>query len=481
MGGFTCCVPGCYKNSLKHKGTSFHVFPKDTKLRQKWVRQINRVGQRGKFSQFVPTTGHKVCGDHFEGGRKSYMVRPGDATHSQQPDSPAPSHEASCDDGLTNSTGEEPVEVQQDLFAEHSYAYDKGDEPLRQQLEDSKKSNGETMKFCNTLQQKNRCLKLELSCTYNQLKEARNRKENEFNYDALVKDEKRLKYYTGFKTQMLLETFWSLLEEDVNSLQFWKMKETTNQDRKFVLDMKTQLILVLMRLRLGLDGEDLAYRFGVSTSTVSRIWITWLDFLNNKLRQVPIWMPSQLCDKYRPQVFLAKGYDTVDGIMDCTEIFIETPSSFRVQSETFSNYKKHNTAKGLIVCSPNGFVVFVSDLAPGRLSDKALTNSCNVLDKFSPGRSIMADRGFTIQDECKARSLHLNIPPFMDGRPQLSEKDEEETRRIASVRIHVERVIRRVKTFKILSHVFPNSMADQLNKIWHICARLTNFVDTPLL
>ncbi|KAH7945037.1 hypothetical protein HPB49_005096 [Dermacentor silvarum] len=214
------------------------------------------------------------------------VSRPGDATHSQQPDSPAPSHEASCDDGLTNSTGEEPVEVQQDLFVEHSYAYDKGDErevvnrlkdsvtqleekleeanatiaALRQQLEDSKKSNGETMKFCNTLQQKNRCLKLELSCTYNQLKEARNRKENEFNYDALVKDEKRLKYYTGFKTQMLLETFWSLLEEDVNSLQFWKMKETTNQDRKFVLDMKTQLILVLMRLRLGLDGEDLAYR-----------------------------------------------------------------------------------------------------------------------------------------------------------------------------------------------------------------------------
>lgn len=165
-------------------------------------------------------------------------MQPGDATHSQQPDSPAPSHEASCDDGLTNSTGEEPVEVQQDLFAEHSYAYDKGDErevvnrlkdsvtqleekleeanattaALRQQLEDSKKSNGETMKFCNTLQQKNRCLKLELSCTYNQLKEARNRKENEFNYDALVKDEKRLKYYTGFKTQLLLETFWSLLE-----------------------------------------------------------------------------------------------------------------------------------------------------------------------------------------------------------------------------------------------------------------------------
>ncbi|CAN8023050.1 unnamed protein product [Ixodes persulcatus] len=260
------------------------------------------------------------------------------------------------------------------------------------------------------------------------------------------------------------------------------MKETENEDRRFILPLKTQLILVLMRLRLGLDGMDLAFRFGVSRSTVSRIWITWLDFLDNRLCQVCRQSVYQHgCDKYRPQAFVDKGYSTVDEILDCTEIFIETPSSFRVQSETYSTYKKHNTAKGLILCSPNGFVMFVSDLAPGRLSDKALTNSCAVLDKFSPGRSVMADRGFTISEECQQRSLHLNIPPFMEGRPQLSEEDEQETRLIASARIHVERVIRRVKNFRILSQVFPNSMAEQLNKVWHICALLTNFVDEPLL
>ncbi|XP_037509424.1 uncharacterized protein LOC119386153 [Rhipicephalus sanguineus] len=130
------------------------------------------------------------------------------------------------------------------------------------------------------------------------------------------------------------------------------MKGTANEDRKFLLPLKTQLIIVLMRLRLGLDGADLAFRFDVSESTVSRLWVTWLDFLHNKLRQVPTWMPPDLCDKYRPQAFLSKGFNTVDGILDCTEIFIETPSSFRVQSETYSLYKKHNTAKGLIVAAP---------------------------------------------------------------------------------------------------------------------------------
>ena len=34
-GGFTCCVPGCYNNSKKHKGKfSFYNFPGDQNLRR---------------------------------------------------------------------------------------------------------------------------------------------------------------------------------------------------------------------------------------------------------------------------------------------------------------------------------------------------------------------------------------------------------------------------------------------------------------
>lgn len=192
-------------------------------------------------------------------------------------------------------------------------------------------------------------------------------------------------------------------------------------------------------------------------------------------------MSPALCDKYRPQVFIERGYTTVDGILDCTEVFIETPSSFRVQGETYSNYKKHNTAKGLVMCSPNGVVTYVSDLAPGRLSDKELTICSKVLDCVSPGRSIMADRGFVIEEECRKRDIELNIPPFMRGKSQLSAKEEQETRQIASVRIHIERVIRQIKTYKIISNVFPNSMTSQLNKVWHVCAGVINFSGKPLL
>ena len=53
-------------------------------------------------------------------------------------------------------------------------------------------------------------------------------------------------------------------------------------------------------------------------------------------------------------------------------------------------------------------------------------------------------------------------------------EEEDETRDVASVRIHVERAIERVKNFNILTQIIPNSMAEDLNKIWKVCALLSN-------
>ena len=70
------------------------------------------------------------------------------------------------------------------------------------------------------------------------------------------------------------------------------------------------------------------------------------------------------------------------------------------------------------------------------MSDKELTVQCGILDLLEPGDSVMADCGFTIADLLEARGVDLNIPP-MKLQPQLTENELVETRRIASVRIHV--------------------------------------------
>ena len=84
----------------------------------------------------------------------------------------------------------------------------------------------------------------------------------------------------------------------------------------------------------------------------------------------------------------------------------------------------------------------------------------------------MADKGFDISDDLP-EGVTLNIPAFMNGKDQLCVEEETETRRIASVRIHVERAIERIKNYKILQGRYPTSMIEKLNKIWVICCYLS--------
>ena len=136
----------------------------------------------------------------------------------------------------------------------------------------------------------------------------------------------------------------------------------------------------------------------------------------------------------------------------------------RSQSSTFSHYKHHNTAKGLIGITPAGAVSFVSDLYTGRASDKIATRDSKLYNLLEAGDSLLADKGFDIEEDLP-NGVSLNIPPFLRGKDCLSIEEEQQTRQIAAVRIHVKRAISRVKTFRILQHVFPISMAADVSKI----------------
>ena len=86
----------------------------------------------------------------------------------------------------------------------------------------------------------------------------------------------------------------------------------------------------------------------------------------------------------------------------------------------------------------------------------------------------MADPGFEIQDLLAPRKVYLNIPPFMRSKDQLNLDEGDETLEIASVRIHVERAIERVKNCNILKQILPNSMSEAIDKIWNVCSLLSN-------
>ena len=156
---------------------------------------------------------------------------------------------------------------------------------------------------------------------------------------------------------------------------------------------------------------------------------------------------------------------------------METPSDLMLQSTAWSNYKHHNTFKFWVACTPNGAICFISPLYLGSISDPALTKESGFIEKLHgmSGVSIMADRGFTIKDTLSEIGVELNLPPFMEGRDQLPAEEMQHGRSIASLRIHVERAIGRMKLYRIITGVFPLKMSRIANQIVSVCAYLSNF------
>ena len=88
----------------------------------------------------------------------------------------------------------------------------------------------------------------------------------------------------------------------------------------------------------------------------------------------------------------------------------------------------------------------------------------------------MADRGFNIQDDLTPIGVRLNIPPFLKVKQQLERNELVETRRIASLRIHVERAMERIKNFHIFDRVVLSTLTDLTEQMFFVCAVLTNFL-----
>ena len=194
-----------------------------------------------------------------------------------------------------------------------------------------------------------------------------------------------------------------------------------------------------------------------------------------KFREVPIWPSRQVVDYFMPDSFRSL-YPRTRCIIDAIELYIEMPANLTAQQLTFSNYKNRNTFKALVGITPSGAICFVSDLYGGNISDKKLIVESGILQLLQPGDTIMADRGFNIEDLLPP-DVSLNIPPRLNETGQLTEIERTSTRRIASIRIHIERAIERIKNYQIL-HVIPNTLHNSANQLFFVCAMLTNFLPT---
>ena len=106
------------------------------------------------------------------------------------------------------------------------------------------------------------------------------------------------------------------------------------------------------------------------------------------------------------------------------------------------------------------------------------------MDNLLPGDLVLADRGFRIQDQVGLYCARVETPAFTRGKKQLGAVELEDSRKLASVRIHVERVIGQARSkYKMLHGPVPisllmNSSEEEeftsFDKIVRVACALTN-------
>ena len=173
-----------------------------------------------------------------------------------------------------------------------------------------------------------------------------------------------------------------------------------------------------------------------------------------------------------------KNFKDCVSIRDCSEIFIERPKNLTAGAQTWSNYKHNNTSKYLIGITPAGTRSILSLGWGGMVSDKQITKESGFFNKVSMGDCILADGGFNIKEELSALAVALKIPSLTKGKKQLSGDEiytsDKYIRQLSSVRNHMERVIGRIKKFRLLQTTLPLSQVDLSDDIMIAVCGLVN-------
>lgn len=119
------------------------------------------------------------------------------------------------------------------------------------------------------------------------------------------------------------------------------------------------IFITLKKIKQNDPFVRLAHDFGIGTSTATTSFKNTVPEMAGIMQNFVYWPPNEKVKKLLPIPFRFR-YNNVVSIIDCFEVEIEKPSKPMKQALTWSEYKKCNTLKFLVSCTPNGFINFVS-------------------------------------------------------------------------------------------------------------------------
>ncbi|KAJ3592460.1 hypothetical protein NHX12_007587 [Muraenolepis orangiensis] len=409
---------------------SFYRFPRDPERKRRWVDAVNRQG-------WQPNDGSRLCSTHFISGKQVKNPRSPDYVPSifspPAPDLREPEDMKEPDDSelqdkqhakveaanallFLQGQGRDPIQTltpEEDHLGHETPSVppsatddDDDDESDEEVVEDGngnfvrgskrgcvavkeEQSSG-SEEALGVLQKENQALRESLE-------------KMSLSESSLRNDPEKVRFYTGLPNYYVLETVMWLLAPHMDDDDAMASSKASARLSKF-----QQLLLTLVRLRLDLRNQDLAYRFGVGIGTVTRAVRRAVDAMSSTLVPTAVFWPSRAeLRKNLPSAVRAAHPDCAV-IIDFFSVSLEQPAS-RGHAPARAQLGDGNTLKYLIGVAPQGVVTFVSRGVAGDVSDKVLAEECGFLCKLLPGDVVLASRDLDIGQSVAARGAMFKI------------------------------------------------------------------------
>ena len=381
----SCCIKNCSNRQGQDKNLSFYLIPKiikhqgkkaecmSQKRRCQWLRNINRV-------VWTPGPGARVCSAHFIHGKPAALF-----------DEANPDWIPTCNLGYNLKKADterfERALKRRRVLNEPS-ASGTTDVCVPEALHDSALSRQsvkpEPERDCQTDITMHSIQVLEELCLLlsTQLADLRIKVMSNPpcpSAEFLRNSSRAVKFYTGIPDWKVLSALVKFIQ-----LAFPKMPNSH-------LTVFNHVVMFLMKVRLNLFDEDLACRYSIHQTSVSRTFHKVLDVSYARLSFLVKWPERDVQRETLPLSF-RRFFKKCCVIIDCSEIFIEQPSDLLARAQVWSHYKHRSTLKFLIGITPQGTISYVSRCVGGRMSDKKeIVEKSSLIHHLLPGDLIIAD------------------------------------------------------------------------------------------
>ncbi|XP_026285706.2 uncharacterized protein LOC113211529 [Frankliniella occidentalis] len=251
-----------------------------------------------------------------------------------------------------------------------------------------------------------------------------------------------------------------------------------NPRKPFHLSSRDRILLCMMKIKLALHFSTLGVFFEKSVQNVCNYFYDTVKVLAQLFKCFVKWQSKDIILNNMPKCF--SYFTNTRVVLDCFELYVEKPKCVRCRVRLYSQYKKNYTVKVLLGVSPGGAITKVSKAYGGRASDKFITSDSGLYELCEFGDAIMVDKGFAIEDECQKYLLTMIRPPFLRQKGKFTRAEAVQCAKIARARVHVERVIQRIREYSMLKNKLQWRLTPYIDDVLMIVCALVN-LSPPVL